>query len=275
MSLITGFMSNIIKYSDSKQSTVVPDVKILHSNFMLHPNSWHIAGRNAPFWYLYWNGTPGASLEVSGRTIELGPDYIVLIPPFTTFTTHSNSSFQHFFLHFTADSPFNQVKRNEIILSPPPGIKQRQVWPANPVMRALRLYALLYEVLLKLPESCFSPNENAVIDWRITKALGIIARNNYHCTNSIIARSLGMSSSNFLRLFKQELGLSPQRYQLNQRLEKSREMLLHQNIPITQIAQAAGFADRYHFSKAFKAIFKISPAAFRADFLHSGATIQK
>ena len=44
-------------------------------------------------------------------------------------------------------------------------------------------------------------------------------------------------------------------------------MLGDPELPINVIAVKTGFADRYHFSKAFKAFFGISPAAMRKKLI--------
>jgi AraC-like DNA-binding protein len=85
--------------------------------------------------------------------------------------------------------------------------------------------------------------------------------------NEVIARAIGMSVNNYIRRFRQEIGLSPQRYCMNRRLDKARNLLLNTESSIDEIAAKTAFANRYHFSKAFKNFFKISPSAFRKEHL--------
>jgi AraC-like DNA-binding protein len=83
------------------------------------------------------------------------------------------------------------------------------------------------------------------------------------CINRQLNRALNMSPSNFSHLFKENIGMFPQRYILQRQLEKAQLMLTDHELDINTIAMKTDFADRYHFSKAFKAFFGTSPAAMR------------
>jgi transcriptional regulator GlxA family with amidase domain len=47
------------------------------------------------------------------------------------------------------------------------------------------------------------------------------------------------------------------------RLERAREMLLQTEIPVTEVAEAVGFVNPAHFSRAFNKRFGIAPSALR------------
>jgi len=265
MSQIAGFMSVFLKNSYSSKKLDVPDVKILHHGRTLISSDWNISYRNMPFWYCYWNETPGAILEFGEKTLELTPEFLLLIPPHTTFSTKLRHSFQHFFIHFTAGGSFTRIKRHEILL--PAGkyissLKRRM--EHDSVACAMQLYALLYELLLILPADCFAEENEPVMDPRILKALEFMMRPEaLQRGNLDVCKEIGMSLSNFQRLFKLEMETSPKHYFLNLRLEKARQLLLSPDFSVPEIARQTGFADRYHFSKAFKAYFKMSPVQFR------------
>ena len=81
-----------------------------------------------------------------------------------------------------------------------------------------------------------------------------------------------MSENNFIRVFKKEMGVSPQQYLQMRRIEWSRNLLINSSLSIAEIADSTGFADRYHFSKAFKQITRFSPAAYRKQILRPAAS---
>ncbi|GEM_PF-5110589 len=63
--------------------------------------------------------------------------------------------------------------------------------------------------------------------------------------------------------FRQELGTTPARYVMCQRIERARELLGNTDLPVYEIAQICGFEDPNYFSTVFKRETGMSPRAFR------------
>ena len=80
-----------------------------------------------------------------------------------------------------------------------------------------------------------------------------------------LARLVGLSSSQFARLFKASTGVSPHRYQLNTRIGKAQELLLVKGEGLSTVAAATGFADQSHFTRAFKRVIGATPREWRQD----------
>jgi AraC-like DNA-binding protein len=81
---------------------------------------------------------------------------------------------------------------------------------------------------------------------------------------SDLARSAHLSVDHFSRLFHRLIGITPQRYLLESRMRAAAADLVNDStIPIKHIAEAAGYATVHAFSRAFKIVFDISPAAYR------------
>lgn len=78
-------------------------------------------------------------------------------------------------------------------------------------------------------------------------------------TVEAMASSLHVSRSYLYRIFKQNLGISPQRAIINFRLEKASQLLERGEISLTEVALSCGFCDLSHFSKAYKARFNECP----------------
>ncbi|MEL6747405.1 MAG: GlxA family transcriptional regulator [Pseudomonadota bacterium] len=68
------------------------------------------------------------------------------------------------------------------------------------------------------------------------------------------------------RLFRQHLGRSPARYYLDVRLERARRLLRHSNLPIVEVAIAAGFVSASHFSKRYRERYQVTPQADRREY---------
>jgi AraC-like DNA-binding protein len=78
-----------------------------------------------------------------------------------------------------------------------------------------------------------------------------------------IAKSLNIGYSWFRRMFKQYTGLAPAQYQLQLKIQKSKELLTDPKVSIKEIAFQLNFNSHYHFSNIFKEKTGTSPSSFR------------
>jgi AraC family transcriptional regulator len=78
-----------------------------------------------------------------------------------------------------------------------------------------------------------------------------------------IARAVGIHPDRLCHGFREQYGCSVGEYVRRLRVEFACGQLARSDIPLVEIALAAGFADQSHFSKIFKRRMGISPAAFR------------
>jgi len=66
-----------------------------------------------------------------------------------------------------------------------------------------------------------------------------------------------------VRAFRRELGVGPGEYQRTLRLKHALQLVGETDAPLSEVAQACGFCDQSHFSRAFKAAYGCAPATFR------------
>lgn len=83
-----------------------------------------------------------------------------------------------------------------------------------------------------------------------------------------IANYIGIDRSYLTSIFKKALGMSPQEYLLNYRMEYACELLKDPQAKIATIAREVGYQDPLAFSKVFKKHMNLSPSQWRAE--HSG-----
>jgi AraC-like DNA-binding protein len=81
------------------------------------------------------------------------------------------------------------------------------------------------------------------------------------------ADSVGLSRSYFLRLFKDNTGITFVDYLTNVRILKAKELLLKTDSSITDIAYETGFNDSNYFSRVFSSATAMSPRQFRKQAL--------
>jgi AraC family transcriptional regulator, exoenzyme S synthesis regulatory protein ExsA len=82
-------------------------------------------------------------------------------------------------------------------------------------------------------------------------------------STSDLAELCNLSLSTFSRTFQNIFNDTPANYIKNKRLDKAKELLSKSKLNISEIALKTCFADVAHFSKTFKAAFKMSPSEYR------------
>lgn len=80
---------------------------------------------------------------------------------------------------------------------------------------------------------------------------------------SEIARLVNLSVRQVERLFLRYVGCSPAKYYTRLRLERARELILHTNQPIVEIAVATGFTSNSYFAHCYRSHFGLNPSAVR------------
>lgn len=76
------------------------------------------------------------------------------------------------------------------------------------------------------------------------------------------AHQFGIDKFKFLRLFKQETGLTPNNYVILQRINEAKE-LLGENEDLADVAFLTGFYDVAHFSREFKRYVGVTPGTYK------------
>lgn len=78
-----------------------------------------------------------------------------------------------------------------------------------------------------------------------------------------LARAVGVSKVHLTRVFNAELGVPPVDALRRLRLDRSAGLLARTNLPVGDIARQCGFADPFHFSRLFRALYGVSPRHVR------------
>ncbi|MDR1110338.1 MAG: AraC family transcriptional regulator [Deltaproteobacteria bacterium] len=78
-----------------------------------------------------------------------------------------------------------------------------------------------------------------------------------------LSRAVGMSRSKLNHVFKEVHGTTPFAFLRNHRLAKARELLLEEQVNVTEAALAVGYSSLSHFTKAFAGQFNCCPSDCR------------
>ena len=78
-----------------------------------------------------------------------------------------------------------------------------------------------------------------------------------------LARQCGCSSDHYTRIFKAVTGSTPQNLRIHARIDRARRLLDEASLSISQIAEALGYSDVFHFSRQFKQKTGHAPLHYR------------
>ncbi len=136
---------------------------------------------------------------------------------------------------------------------------------ASPQSHAFAMNAL-EEVLLWC--DTYNPLRSDWMDERLQLAMDrATAHIGAALTVGRLAELAGLSESRFAHLFKQTLGISPQRWIERTRLARARQLLELTTIPVKQIAREVGYTDPLYFSRRFALAMQSGPRAYRTRLL--------
>lgn len=249
-------------------------VDILHSSRHRHER-WRHDGLPRPYWRIYWNESPGWSVEHDGKRWPLNRDRLLVIAPETVYQGIATGPSEHFFLHATGDGVLAGARPGVYSLPCTPGLTElcREMgseageahWRS--LTTALLLWAMARIIDRLEAPSPYSPAVAAAI------ALG---ERHLHrrLENQALARAAGMHRCAFIRRFRQEVGLTPQAWHQRQRIRQACIALERSAADIDAIASDHGFCDRHHFSRVFSQLRGIAPAAYRRSAAQASSSLR-
>lgn len=81
--------------------------------------------------------------------------------------------------------------------------------------------------------------------------------------SELITQQIPMEYEALSALFSAQEGVTLEKYIINRRLDKVRELLVYTDLPLVDIAYQTGFSSAPHLSNQFKKLTGLSPAYFR------------
>lgn len=267
MSKDVVLLEDIKRFLNPKNIQDIKEIKVRIQQWgFSNVRDWYYPKVCLQDWVLYWNLTSGQKLEVNGKIIHPDSKKVYLFPPYTKFGGIIEKEFTQFYVHFRASAPFDSV-RTEFIEFPSEPIQELvyQAVSSNfHEMQSLYLTQTALTALSFVPQKMLMPSRKTILDSRIRHVLEHINQNPGG-RNSIeeLAEYVKMSVNNFHRKFQSCTFQTPKQYIMIKRMEFARELLMNGDLSIDEIAEQAGFANRYHFSKAFKNYYSFPPITYR------------
>lgn len=231
----------------------------LHTGHRNNRNCWAISVKLMGKTTYHWNGKECVS----------DPDHIVLLPKGSSYKTVFEEFGECFMVEFeasyvgeTPDVTSYPVSRKHDFVNK--AINLERLWTFKKPAYELFCISGLYELLAKLHETELSGYYSSSKYKVIEPAIKYLEENyaNPELSSDDMARVSGISSVYFRKIFSTVFGQSPMRYLQSVRMEKAKDMLTGEYMPITDIAESVGFKSIYHFSKTFKKITGYTPTEY-------------
>jgi AraC family transcriptional regulator len=78
-----------------------------------------------------------------------------------------------------------------------------------------------------------------------------------------LAEVADLSQFHFARAFRKSTGMTPQQYLMQQRIERAKQLLAKDDLPIVEISLRTGFKNQSHFTTLFRKFTKSTPKLWR------------
>ena len=72
-----------------------------------------------------------------------------------------------------------------------------------------------------------------------------------------------LSQFHFARAFRKTTGVTPQQYLMQQRIERAKELLTKNDLPIVEVSLLTGFKNQSHFTSLFRKFTRLTPKVWR------------
>lgn len=221
-------------------------------------------------------------VQVRGRTYALGAGQAFLIYPevSTYYEADRRSPWVYSWLAFRGEQVEQILARTRLTPEQPvfpmdlrvmPGLyEQLTLAAAKDYGSDLQLKSVMYEFLSVLTQVI--PHSDPTADPVMKKQDAYIVQSieflhaHFHEPVSIrqLASYLGLDRKYLSVLFKESLGMPPQQYLLQYRMDKACELLRKGQYSIGEVARSVGYQDPLLFSKMFKKVKGVSPKYYDA-----------
>ena len=114
------------------------------------------------------------------------------------------------------------------------------------------------------------PGRGALAPWQVKRACEMLEADLAGSASlQQIAAEFDLSPSYFSRAFRVTTGLPPHQWLLRQRIKVAKQLMVIRELPLSEIAISAGFANQSHFTRVFSGSEGMSPGTWRRERLGS------
>ena len=247
---------------------------VVRLRFVRHARltDWNLPHMAAPFWRCYCALEAGGLLRLGGQEHGLRAGEVTLIPPRTNCASVTTRPFRKVYGHFSCLVARLAVQPGLYVTRLPAAEKEaldalaRTGAPPADADPDLNLTFLMLRIiglgLAGLPPEAVK--SSGPYHPHVEQAIRLMhAHLRDPLDNAALAGALGLHPNSFVRLFTRHTGTAPQRYARGLRLEEACRLLVETTWSVERIADACGFWDRNHFTRAFTRHWQCPPATWR------------
>ncbi|MDR2701068.1 MAG: AraC family transcriptional regulator [Spirochaetaceae bacterium] len=213
-----------------------------------------------------------AQYTINGETVDLEQGNLLMLPKGAT---RRGITFPNQLMHcFSVDFTLMNTKNQELVLPFPaisqPGRHEDVIhllhdlsfsWQYKQPGYIIKARGLFLQIFHRFLELIVYKNDVSITDPRIAKSIRYLsAHYSERITVRMMANMAGLNPTYFGLLFKQETGVSFNRYLIQTRIRNAEDMLASGEYKIGNIAEACGFTDTSHFYKQFKLVKGFPPS---------------
>ena len=240
----------------------------------LLPAGWHSERSGRPYhgFLLILNGV--MICRIGEERLAVEPEEVLYLPEGSDYTLESGTQekLEYIIVNFRAEecggSPLASYLPGRIVPRDKLAITEQfrrmdELFFYMPPGYRLEMKSILYGILNRLLHDCAVSRIRSE-ERRLYPAV-VYMREHFgeNCTTRTLASLCGVSVSHFRRLFRDFHGVSAGEYLSSLRMECAKKQLRTTSLPVSVIAENAGFRDTAYFCKAFRLHTGMTPLAFR------------
>jgi len=132
------------------------------------------------------------------------------------------------------------------------------------IFNASSIISNIFSTLIENKISIANNKEYLKHRYEIEKVINFIHLNYQNqLTLDDLTKVAHLSKFYFLRIFKDNIGISPYEYLITYRINKAKELLLSTDSTVSDICKTVGFNDYVNFIRTFKKIVDLTPLKYR------------
>lgn len=255
----------------------ITDVLLAHRFCYANQESYNVYSNGRKASGIVYCLSGNATYCFGSNSVNLLSGKLLFLPATSSYTVHcfGNSDFEHLTVNFQIPKsdcckliPDNYLEIvNEMVVDDRWDIKNQilslvEIWKTKKrgyrVLSKSIVYEIVYRYFILLGKKFHSdayekikPAKN-LLDEQYTKNIPV----------SDLASLCGFSETHFRRLFTNVLHCSPTEYRLNKCILQAKDLLITEELSVSEVANLVGFEDANYFSRIFKSYTGTSPSLY-------------
>lgn len=273
-------------------------LSLLHLDYVSLDTKWNYNNVISPFSRIYYITEGKAYTEHHGKTFELLPDRMYLVPAFTKSRYYCEGTMSQYYIHILDNISGNtgifdlidfnyeveatpldkalferlsQINPNKSLFASDPKDYDNSPFllsynqsPQNSYANYTETKGILLQLFSRFMKSTEATNKRSQSWRRLSSVMHFINENlSEKITVEELANMVHLNADYFSRLFLELKGERPIDFINNKRMEKAQLLLDTTDQNISEIAHQTGFQSLTYFSRTFKKRFGISPVQYR------------